>query len=191
MNQLLFHFLSLFPLINLTFNYFTNQLGADPIDTLIDETGLWSLRFLLLTLMITPLQVLTRWQLNPRRILGLYAFFYSCLHFLSYLWFEQNFEGIEIIKDILTRPPIAIGVLSFLLMLPLVITSHDRIKQYLGEYRWKRVHQLIYLVTLGGLAHFWWLVQAKANVQEPFLYTVIFILLLIFKFLPIKDQLTK
>lgn len=167
-----------------------DQLGAEPVEVLLDQTGIWSLRFLLFTLLITPLSFFTGWpalnDFNLRRILGLYAFFYSCLHLLSYLWFEQNFEWTEIFKDFTTRPPIAIGFLSFVLMLFLALTSYEPIKTSLGQHRWKRLHQLIYVIVMGGLVHFWWL--TKINFREPFFYTLVLAILLLLKSSWLKNQ---
>jgi sulfoxide reductase heme-binding subunit YedZ len=123
-----------------------------------------------------------------RRNFGLSAFFYSSLHFLGYLWFEQLFDWSEIYDDLLTRPPMLIGFLSFLLMVPIAFTSNSRLKNLLGKHRWQQLHQLIYPVTIGGIIHYWWLAQAKVDVREPLIYAIIFVLLIVLRYLPRRSR---
>lgn len=143
-------------------------------------TGDWTLRLLLLTLALTPLRELTGWQWPGRlgRMLGLYAFFYATLHFSVYLWLDQFFDWRAIAMDVTKRPFIAVGFASFLLLVPLAATSNQRMKQLLGD-RWFRLHKLAYLVAMGGVVHFLWLV--KKDISQPLLYGAILGLLLAYR----------
>lgn len=175
------------PLLYLGIGAWQGQLGANPFEVLIRETGLWTLRFLILTLCITPLVLFTgkstffNRTVNFRKLLGLYAFFYGSLHLLSYLWFDQAFDWLEIVDDISQRPAILIGWIGFLLMLPLALTSNAISIHYLGQQRWKRLHLLIYPVILSGVVHFWWLASAKSDIQAPLIYGIIVIILLLLR----------
>lgn len=185
------------PLTILIFQWGTDSLGADPVAILLYETGIWSLRFLLLTLCVTPLRALLKWPAQDsqsnhlRRTFGLSAFGYSSLHLLCYLWFDQSFEWSAILSDIFTRPAIAIGSLSFLLLTPLALTSNQTMINRLGKQRWKQLHQLIYLVTIGSVAHFWLLATSKVDVQEPLIYAILLTLLLLFRYPPLLKRLSK
>jgi sulfoxide reductase heme-binding subunit YedZ len=167
----------LIPLISLFWIAFQGNLGANPIEKVTHITGEWALRFLLLTLSVTPVRKLLGWQflLRLRRMLGLYAFFYACLHFLTYLVLDQFFDVDEIIKDILKRPYITVGFAAFVLLIPLAVTSTNTMMRRLGR-RWKLIHQLIYVIGVLAVLHFLWLV--KADNLEPLIYA--FILLLLF-----------
>jgi len=170
-------FLCLLPALMLTWQLYADQLGANPIDEIADATGEWTLRFLLITLMATPLKHLFGWSwtIRMRRMLGLFSFFYVTLHLSTYLWLDQFFDWPEIWLDILDRPFITIGMLAFILLLPLVATSNNAMMRRLGR-NWKRVHRLAYVVPLLGVLHFWWLV--KADVLEPFVYGAVLVVLL-------------
>ncbi|MCO6412380.1 MAG: sulfoxide reductase heme-binding subunit YedZ [Thiogranum sp.] len=170
--------LCLLPLAILTWQAFADQLGANPIDEIADRTGEWTLRFLLITLLMTPLKRVSGWgwPIRMRRMLGLYAFFYACLHLLTYLWLDQFFDWLEIWLDILERPFITVGMLAFVLLLPLALTSNKFMMRKLGR-NWKRLHRLAYLVPALGVLHFLWLV--KADVLQPFIYAVLLAALLL------------
>lgn len=157
---------------------FTDSLGANPIEVITRATGEWTLILLLVTLTVTPLRRLTgmNWLLRLRRMLGLTAFFYGCLHLVTYLWLDQFFDMAAIVKDIVKRPFITAGFTAFLLLLPLAITSTDAMVRRLGGRRWLALHRLAYLATAIGVVHYWWLV--KADVREPFFYAVVLALLL-------------
>jgi methionine sulfoxide reductase heme-binding subunit len=157
----------------------THGLGANPIDAITDETGTWTLRFLVATLSITPLRRLTGWNgaIRFRRMLGLFAFFYGSLHFLTYIWLDQFFEVPEIVKDIAKRPFILVGFTAFTLMVPLALTSTAGWIRRLGGRRWNLLHRLIYLSAIAGVVHYWWLV--KADVTRPLRYGVIVAVLLL------------
>ena len=152
-------------------------LGANPIKAITHFTGDWTLYFLLLTLTITPLRRLTRLHalVRFRRMLGLYAFFYACLHFTTYLVLDQFFDWDEILRDIAKRPYITVGFTAFLLLIPLALTSTRNMVQRLGK-RWKQLHSLIYLLTGLGLLHYLWLV--KADIRSPVILILVFIALL-------------
>lgn len=167
----------LLPATVLGWNFFHDQLGANPFEALTRESGEWTLRFLLVTLLMTPLRNILHqaWPLQLRRMLGLYSFFYACLHLLTYLWFDQFFDWQEITKDILKRPFITVGITAWLLLLPLALTSTNGMMRRLGR-NWKRLHRSIYLIAVLGVVHFIWLV--KADLREPLIYAAILTLLL-------------
>ncbi|MFI5253410.1 MAG: sulfite oxidase heme-binding subunit YedZ [Bacteroidota bacterium] len=173
--------LSLSPIAYLLYAGLTGGLGADPIRDITQETGVWTLRYIAATLSITPLRKLTGW--NPlsqlRRMLGLFAFFYVCLHFTTYIWLDQFFDWHSIVKDIGKRPFILVGFSSFVLLIPLAITSFKALMIKLGGKRWKWLHRLVYLTALGGVIHYYWLV--KADTRRPIIYGIIIAMLLGFR----------
>jgi methionine sulfoxide reductase heme-binding subunit len=150
-------------------------LGANPLEAITHRTGDWTLRFLLLTLAITPLRTATRWNwlVRFRRMLGLFAFFYATLHLLTYLWFDKFFAWREILADIPKRPFITVGVTAFVLLVPLALTSTTGMIRRLGGRRWQALHRLIYVAATCGVVHYWWLV--KADVSLPRLYGAILV----------------
>lgn len=161
--------LSLIPLVVLVTRFFMDALGANPLDELTDRTGEWTLRFLLLTLLATPLKRISGWgwPIRLRRMLGLFSFFYATLHLSTYLWLDQFFDWESIGDDILERPFITVGMLAFALLLPLAATSTNGMVRRLGR-RWKQLHRLAYVIPSLGVLHFWWLV--KADTLEPAIY---------------------
>ena len=167
----------LIPLGLLVYDGLTDGLGVNPIETITRSTGKWTLIFLLITLGVTPLRRITGWQaaIKFRRMLGLYAFFYVCLHFTTYIWLDQFFDLMEIAKDIPKRPFITVGFASFVLLIPLAVTSTSGMVRRLGK-RWQQLHRLIYLTAIGGVIHYLWLV--KADTRKPFIYGAILALLL-------------
>jgi methionine sulfoxide reductase heme-binding subunit len=173
---------ALVPLAWIIYLTVNNDLGANPIETLNRYTGDWVLRFLMITLAVTPLRKLTGWNalLRYRRMLGLFAFFYVCLHFLSYAWLDQNFVLADIIKDVIKRPYITVGFASFLMLIPLAVTSTNAMVRRLGAKRWQKLHRLVYAIGIGGVVHFLWLV--KSDIREPLVYAVILTLLLGYRF---------
>jgi sulfoxide reductase heme-binding subunit YedZ len=154
-----------------------DQLGANPLEAVIRGLGDWALRILLITLLMSPLRRLINWAqaLRLRRMLGLYAYFYVVLHLLGYLWFDQFFDWEEIWFDILERPFITIGMVSVVLLTPLAITSTKGMIRRMGK-NWKRLHSLVYLISILAVIHFWWMV--KLDVTEPAIYSVILAILL-------------
>jgi len=161
------------PLAYLGWGAWAHALGANPIETITRETGVWTLRFLLLTLTATPLRRWTGWNdaITFRRMLGLFAFFYGSLHLATYVWLDQFFDGAAIIKDIYKRPFITAGVTTYTLMLPLALTSTAGMIRRLGGKTWRRLHRLAYGSAVVGVVHYWWLV--KADIRPPRNYAVI------------------
>lgn len=162
--------LAMLPFIWLFYGLLTDQLGANPIETLTRDSGLWALRFLLLTLCISPLFWLTgmNFWLKLRRMLGLFAFFYACLHMLLYLGLDQFFDISEIIRDIKERPFITVGFINFLLLLPLALTSSNAMIKRLGAKRWRQLHRLSYVAAAAACLHF--LMLVKADIRQPVIY---------------------
>ena len=166
------------PLAWLGAGFVTDQLGANPIEALTHSTGEWALRFLLLSLALTPLRLLSglTWPLRLRRMLGLYAFFYASLHLACYLWLDQFFDWPAIGRDILKRPFITVGFAAFVLLLPLAATSFKAAIQALGGRRWQALHRSVYAIALLSVMHFWWLV--KRDIREPLIYAALLATLL-------------
>ena len=167
----------LMPLAWLILGLVQDNLGANPIEELTRRSGEWGLRFLLITLSMTPIQRLFRqsWPIKLRRMLGLYTFFYASVHLLTYIWLDQFFDWAEIITDIIKRPFILVGMLAFLLLVPLAVTSNHAMMRKLGKL-WKRLHQLVYLIAGLGVLHFFWLV--KKDLFTPSIYLTILMILL-------------
>ncbi len=167
----------LIPLGRLIWLAFNDGLGANPIEFVTRSTGTWTLVFLLITLSITPLRRLTGYNalIRVRRMLGLFVFFYVCLHFTTYIWWDQFFDLAEIVKDIKKRLFITVGFACFVLLLPLALTSTNAMMRRLGR-RWQQLHRLVYLVGIGGVVHYWWLV--KKDITQPALYALVLALLL-------------
>ena len=170
----------LLPFAWLFYGALANTLGANPAETLIRATGDWTLRFLCITLAVTPLRV---WTGQPalarfRRMLGLFAFFYVVLHFLSYSWLDMGFELQAIVKDIPKRPFALVGFTGFMLMIPLAATSFNRAIKALGARRWQLLHRSVYAIVLLGLLHFFWMRAAKNNFAEVAIYAAVIALLL-------------
>jgi sulfoxide reductase heme-binding subunit YedZ len=161
----------LLPVGMLAWRGFHGDLGANPLEFITHTTGDWTLRFLLITLAVTPLRKLAKqyWLIKFRRMLGLYAFFYGLLHFTTYLWFDKFFDWHEIVKDIGKRPFITVGFLALTLMVPLAATSTAWAIRKLGK-RWQALHQLVYLSAMAGVVHYLWLV--KADIRKPAAYGV-------------------
>ncbi|MGD8497981.1 MAG: protein-methionine-sulfoxide reductase heme-binding subunit MsrQ [Chromatiales bacterium] len=169
--------LSLLPAAWLAFDAYAGRLGVNPIETVTHSTGDWTLRFILIALCVTPLRWLTgqAWILRLRRMLGLFAFFYACLHLTTYLWLDQFFIWQDILADIVKRPFITVGFASFVILAALAATSTDGMLRRLGR-RWKTLHRGVYLAAILGVVHFWWLV--KADIREPALYAGLLAVLL-------------
>jgi sulfoxide reductase heme-binding subunit YedZ len=155
-------------------------LGANPAEALIRSTGDWTLRFLCITLVVTPLRRLTGQPALARfrRMLGLFTFFYGCVHFLCYSWLDMGLVWGDILRDIAKRPFILVGTGALLLMLPLAATSFNRAIRALGATRWRALHRTVYAVVLLGLLHFFWMRSAKSTYAEVAVYAAIIGLLL-------------
>jgi sulfoxide reductase heme-binding subunit YedZ len=156
------------------------DLGADPVAKLLHTCGKTGLNFLLLTLLITPARRLTGWSslVRLRRMLGLFAFFYLVAHFTVYLVLDRQLDYHSVLQDIVKRPYITIGFAALLLLVPLAITSTNRMMRRLGR-RWQRLHRLIYLIVILGVWHYWW--QVKKDIRQPLLYAGIVAVLLGFR----------
>ncbi|HVP51337.1 MAG TPA: protein-methionine-sulfoxide reductase heme-binding subunit MsrQ [Terriglobales bacterium] len=163
----------LVPLANLTWKAATVKLGANPIEAITHSTGDWTLIFLLVTLAITPLRKLTHqlWLIQFRRMLGLFAYFYACLHFLTYIWLDQGFDVHSMAKDVYKRPFITMGFTAFVLLAPLAVTSTRRMIQRLGGRRWQWLHRLIYVSATAAVVHFTW--AMKKDIHRPIEYAIV------------------
>lgn len=172
--------LCLIPISLLFYNLYIDELGANPFEALTRESGEWTLRFLLITLALTPLRKVLKqnWPLKFRRMLGLFVFFYASIHLLTYIWFDQFFDWPEIWVDIVKRPFITMGMLSWFILLPLAVTSANVIKKRVGRY-WKKLHQFVYLIGCLVLLHYFMLV--KADYLWPVLYSFAFLILMSFR----------
>jgi DMSO/TMAO reductase YedYZ heme-binding membrane subunit len=163
--KLLFFVNSLVPLSLLGWDWWRGGLGANPLDFVTRATGTLTLVFLVLTLAVTPLRRLTgaQWLVRLRRMVGLYAFFYGSLHLLCYVWFDKSFAARAIFADVARRPFIAVGALGLLLMVPLAVTSTDRMIKRLGGKRWQKLHRLTYVAAAAGALHYYLLVKSDAT----------------------------
>jgi len=172
---------ALAPLFGLLWQAYAGTFSANPIKDITEETGIWTLRFLLITLSVTPLRIITRWSPigSLRRMLGLFAFFYACLHLATYVYLDQYFAFHDIFRDIAKRPFITAGVAAFALMIPLALTSPNRVVRWLGGGRWKALHRIVYAVALGGVIHYLWLV--KADRSRPLMYGAVLAVLLLIR----------
>ena len=171
--------LALLPLRRVILLGFQDRLGANPIEFVTRASGDWTLYFLCITLAVTPLRRLTGlgWLLKLRRMLGLYTFFYACLHFLCFIWFDHFFELDAMWRDVIKRPFITLGFSAFVLLIPLAVTSSNRMMRWLGR-RWGMLHRLIYLIAVLAVLHFWWMRAGKNNFADPLLFGAIVSVLL-------------
>jgi sulfoxide reductase heme-binding subunit YedZ len=171
--------LGLVPVAKMAYLTVTGQL-VEPLEHITRGTGDWVLYFLCMTLAVTPLRKFTGWNwlLKLRREVGLFAFFYAFLHFMTFLWFDHFFDVAEMWKDVLKRPFITVGFIAFVLLIPLAATSTNGMIRRLGGKRWQWLHRLIYVVAPLGILHFWWMKAAKHNFQQPIIFGVIVAVLL-------------
>ncbi|BAO44595.1 protein-methionine-sulfoxide reductase heme-binding subunit MsrQ [Thiolapillus brandeum] len=175
--KLMVFVLCLLPLGYLGLGIYEEDLGPNPVEYLTHETGIWALRLLLLTLAITPLRRFTGWRrpVMLRRMLGLFSFFYACLHLLIWLWLDRELIWSGMFDDVLKRPYITVGFIAFLILSALAATSNSFSMQRLGR-RWKRLHRFAYAAAALGILHYLWLV--KADLLHPMIYMVVFLLLM-------------
>jgi len=157
---------ALLPAAALVYGYYTNDLTANPGDYITDQTGTWTLAMLVISLAVTPLRRITKWNelIKLRRMLGLFAFFYATLHMLTWAWLFNLFDPTLMVEDVTKRPFITVGMATFLILLSLAVTSNRAAIRKLGR-KWQTLHRLVYLAAIGGVVHFWWLV--KADISEP------------------------
>jgi sulfoxide reductase heme-binding subunit YedZ len=172
--------LCLLPFVWLFYAAAMNRLGANPAEALIRATGDWTLRFLCIVLAVSPLRVMARQPALARfrRMLGLFAFFYAVLHFLSYAWLDMGLDAATIARDIPKRPFALVGFLALLLLVPLAATSFNRAIKAIGAARWQALHKSVYAIVLLGLLHFFWMRAAKNNFAEVAVYACVITLLL-------------
>ena len=163
----------LVPLARLGLKAWHGELGANPIEVITHATGDWTMRLLLVTLSITPLRMLTRqyWLIKLRRMIGLFAFFYGCLHFTTYIWLDKFFDVQAMLADVAKRRFITVGLLGFVLLIPLALTSTSGWIRRLGGRRWQMMHRLIYVTAIAGVIHYIWLV--KADLRKPLQYAMV------------------
>ncbi len=179
--------ISLWPVLSLSVSMFLNNLGANPVEFIERHFGKWALIFLCLTLSMTPLRRIThmnQWILY-RRMLGLFTFFYATVHLLCYIGLDYHFAWIDIKNDIIKHRYVLVGFLGWLLLLPLAITSSEKMMRKLKS-NWKRLHRLIYLIAILGVLHFAWLV--KKDITEPLIYALIVLILFLLRLNLFKRQ---
>jgi sulfoxide reductase heme-binding subunit YedZ len=184
--------MALLPLDRLIWLGFTDGLGANPIEFITRSTGTWALVFLCLTLAMSPLRLITHsiaW-IRYRRMLGLFSFFYACIHFGIWLWLDQNFDLIEMLKDVVKRPFITMGFISFVLLIPLALTSTHWAQQKLGR-RWMQLHRIVYLIAATVVLHYWWHKAGKNDFDTVTIYAIVLLLLLSCRIPFIRKLLSK
>jgi sulfoxide reductase heme-binding subunit YedZ len=179
----------LMPFILLLAKGAMGDLGPNPVSDITQDTGVWTFRFLLITLCVTPLRKLTSWSevIKFRRMLGLFAFFYGFFHLMTYLLLDQSFSIPDIIQDVVKRPFITAGTAGFVLMIPLAITSTRKWISRLGGKRWQLLHRLVYVSSAAGAVHYLWLV--KADITRPVRYSILLSVLLAYRlFLNLRNR---
>ena len=172
--------LCLWPLYSIIYQIFYNKLGAEPVDKIINHFGEWTLIFIFLTLSMSPLKRITNstvW-IKFRRMLGLFVFFYASIHLLSYVGLDYRFDFQPILNDVLKKKFVFIGFAAWLLLIPLAITSSDKMVKILKQ-NWKKIHRLIYVIGIFGVLHFIWL--SKTIFFKPLIFLIILIILLLFR----------
>jgi sulfoxide reductase heme-binding subunit YedZ len=164
---------ALTPFLWLVYGVLADALGANPVEAVTNTTGIWTLRFLVITLAITPLRWLTGWNriIQFRRMLGLFAFFYGTLHFLTYFVLDHSLVFAGVWDDVVKRPYITAGFTAFVLMIPLAVTSTQGWIRRLGGRNWSRLHTLVYVSAVLGVLHYWW--KVKLDVTNPAIYAAI------------------
>ena len=179
--------LALVPFVLLLVRGWKNELGANPIETVTHITGIWTIRFLVITLAITPLRKLTGQAIliRFRRMLGLFTFFYASMHLLTYIWLDQYFDWPFIIKDITEHPYVIVGFTTFLILFSLAVTSPRFMVRKMGK-NWKKLHRLIYPAAFLASFHFLWLV--KSDIREPLLYFALFTILMLLRLPSVQEN---
>ena len=179
-SKTLVFFLSLLPIYIISYQIIFNQLGPEPVDRIINHFGEWTLIFILLTLSMTPLKKITKsveW-IKYRRMLGLFTFFYASIHMLSYVGIDYRFDFEPLINDVLKKKFIFIGFSAWLLLIPLAVTSSQKMVRLLKQ-NWKKIHKLIYVIAIFGVLHFIWL--SKTIFFKPLIFLILLIILLLFR----------
>jgi sulfoxide reductase heme-binding subunit YedZ len=179
-SKIIVFFLSLWPIYLITYQIVFNQLGPEPVDRIINHFGEWTLIFIFLTLSMTPLRKITKsleW-IKFRRMLGLFAFFYASIHMLSYVGLDYRFDFEPLINDVLKKKFIFIGFSAWLLLIPLAVTSSEKMVRLLKK-NWKKIHRLIYIIGIFGVLHYIWL--SKTIFFKPLIFLILLIILLLFR----------
>ena len=179
-SKIIVFFLSLWPIYLITYQIVFNQLGPEPVDRIINHFGEWTLIFILLTLSMTPLKKITKsveW-IKFRRMLGLFTFFYASVHMLSYVGLDYRFDFEPLINDVLKKKFIFIGFSAWLLLIPLAVTSSEKMVRLLKQ-NWKKIHRLIYIIGIFGVLHYIWL--SKTIFFKPLIFLIILVILLLFR----------
>jgi len=179
-SKIIVFFISLWPIYVITYQIIFNQLGPEPVDRIVNHFGEWTLIFIFLTLSMTPLRKITKsleW-IKFRRMLGLFAFFYASIHMLSYVGLDYRFDFKPLINDVLKKKFIFIGFSAWLLLIPLAVTSSEKMVRLLKQ-NWKKIHRLIYVIAIFGVLHFIWL--SKTVFFKPLIFLIILIILLVFR----------
>ena len=183
---------SLIPLVLLLWDLYRERVGPNPLQFATTTTGMLTLIFLSLTVAITPLRKIfgVNSLVKLRRMLGLFAFFYGALHLLTYIWFDRGFNLISVVPDVVKRPFILAGMTAFLLMVPLAITSTNKMVKRLGGRRWAKLHRLVYLSVIAAVVHFWMLVKSDTRLPLTFGFIVLFLLgyRLLTKYMPAEPN---
>ena len=179
--KLIIFTLSLVPIFYIIYQTLTNQLGPEPIKDITHHTGKWTLYFIVITLAMTPLKKITKLNIwiNYRRMFGLFIFFYASVHLMTYVGLDYRFDLESIGDDIIKKKYIFIGFSAWLLLIPLAVTSNKRMMKILKD-KWKKLHRLIYLISLFGVIHYLWLV--KRDLTEPLIFLAVILILLAFRF---------
>lgn len=169
---------ALVPLVLLLWDVYHQRVGPNPLEFATRTTGMLTLIFLSVTVAITPLRKIfgANSLVKYRRMLGLFAFFYGALHLLTYVWFDRLFNLLSVGQDVVRRPFILLGMIAFVLMLPLAITSTNKMIKRLGGKRWARLHRLVYLAAIAGVVHFWMLVKSDTRLPLTFGFILLFLL---------------
>lgn len=187
--KLIIHVGALLPLMNLYWLAFGDELGADPVEAVIHFTGIGALNLLLITLTVTPLAKITKqgYLLQIRRVLGLYAFTYALFHLINFLSFEVQFDGALFINEVIKRPYITVGMVAFLLLTALAVTSVNKLKRKMGK-SWQRLHNASYLIVLLATVHFYW--SVKSELTSPLFYFAMALVLLLFRYKKLKGLIS-
>lgn len=183
--------LALLPLAWLINDGLEGRLGPNHVESITHRTGDWILNFLMMTLAITPVRRMSGWHwlIRFRRMVGLFAFFYACLHFTTYIWLDQFFTMSEVVKDIAKRPYITVGFAGFVMLIPLAITSNSAMIRKLGARRWQKLHRLVYFIAIFGVLHYLWLV--KSDISTPLVYGAILAVLLAMRLPAVTHKLAQ
>ena len=183
---------SLLPLIRLIWLGFEGDLGANPIEFITRSTGTWALVFLCFTMTMTPLKLITGWSvwIKLRRMLGLFVFFYAVLHFSIWLWLDQNLDFAAMLQDVFKRPFITMGFLSFVLLIPLAMTSNHFSQKKLGR-KWSKLHRLVYVIACSVILQYWWHKAGKNDLSTVSIYAAIVLALLVTRFKVVKNWLSR